>query len=101
MRKEKIRKFTAFLLVSAVWLSALALPAGVFAQTDTQAQNTQTDNKKKKDKKMRKDPNKIRNEKREIKTNTREIQIIIREHYEKLYASNQEPGRNRSIPRNI
>ena len=46
---------------------------------------------------MRKDPNKITNGKREITTNTREIQIIIREHYEKLYASNLEPGRNRSI----
>ena len=46
---------------------------------------------------MRKDPNKITNEKREITTNTTEIQRIIREHYEKLYASNQEPGRNRSI----
>ena len=50
---------------------------------------------------MRKDPNKITNGKREITTNTREIQIIIREHYEKLYASNLEPGRNRSIPGNI
>ena len=49
---------------------------------------------------MRKDPNKITNEKRDI-TNTREIQTIIREHYEKIYASNLEPGRNRSIPRNI
>ena len=49
---------------------------------------------------MRKDPNKITNEKREI-TNTIEIQTFIREHYEKLYASNLEPGRNRSIPRNI
>ena len=54
-----------------------------------------------KDKKMRKDPNKITIEKREITTNTREIQMIIREPYEKLYASNLEPGRNRSIPRNI
>jgi hypothetical protein len=53
MRKEKIRKFTAFLLFSAVWLSATALPASVFAQTDTQAQNTQNDNKKKKDKKQK------------------------------------------------
>ena len=59
---------------------------------------------------MRKDPNKITNEKREITTNTTEIQTIIREHYEKLYAkkkkeklyaSNLEPGRNRSIPGNI
>ena len=50
---------------------------------------------------MRKAPNKIANEKREITTNTREIQTFIREHYEKLYASNLEPGRNRSIPRNI
>ena len=50
---------------------------------------------------MRKDTNKIRNEKREIKTNTREIQKIIREYDEKLYASNLEPGRNRSIPGNI
>ena len=50
---------------------------------------------------MRKDPNKIRNEKREIKTNTREIQKIIREYDEKVYASNLEPGRNRSIPGNI
>ena len=50
---------------------------------------------------MRKDPNKITNGKREITTNTREIQTIIREHYEKLYASNQEPGRNRSITGNI
>ena len=55
----------------------------------------------KKDKKMRKDPNKITNEIREITTNTREIQTFIREHYEKLYASNPEPGRNRSIPGNI
>ena len=39
---------------------------------------------------MRKDPNKITNGKTEITTNTREIQIIIREHYEKLYASNLE-----------
>ena len=50
---------------------------------------------------MRKDPNKITIEKREITTNTREIQMIIREPYEKLYASNLEPGRNRSIPGNI
>ena len=48
-----------------------------------------------------KDPNKISNEKRDITTNTREMQTIIRQHYEKLYASNLEPGRNRSIPRNI
>ena len=46
---------------------------------------------------MRKDPNKITSEKRDITTNTREIETIIREHYEKLYASNIEPGRNRSI----
>ena len=46
---------------------------------------------------MRKDPNKITNGKREITTNTREIETIIREHYEKLYASNIEPVRNRSI----
>ena len=50
---------------------------------------------------MRKYPNKITNEKREITTNTREMQMIIREHYEKLYASNIEPGRNGSIPGNI
>ena len=50
---------------------------------------------------MRKDPNKITNEIREITTNTREIQMFIREHYEILYASNLEPGRNRSIPGNI
>ena len=50
---------------------------------------------------MRKDPNKITNEIREITTKTREIKTFIREHYEKLYASNLEPGRNRSIPRNI
>ena len=50
---------------------------------------------------MRKDPNKITNEKREITTNTREIQMFTREHNEKLYASNLDPGRNRSIPRNI
>ena len=50
---------------------------------------------------MRKDPNKITNEKREITTNTREIQMIIREPYEKFYASNLEPRRNRSIPGNI
>ena len=50
---------------------------------------------------MRNDPNKITNEIRELTTNTREIQTIIREHYEKLYASNLEPGRNRSIPGNI
>ena len=50
---------------------------------------------------MRKDPNKITDEKREITSNTREIQTIIREHYEKLYASNLEPGRNRLIPGNI
>ena len=50
---------------------------------------------------MRKDPNKITNEIREITTKTGEIQTFIREHYEKLYASNLEPGRNRSIPRNI
>ena len=50
---------------------------------------------------MRKDPNKITNEKREITTNTREIETIIREYDEKLYASNLESGRNRSIPRNI
>ena len=49
---------------------------------------------------MRKDPNKITNEKREITTNTREIETI-REYDEKLYASNLEPGRNRSIPGNI
>ena len=54
-----------------------------------------------KDKNMRKDQNIITNEKINITTNTREIQTIIREHYEKLYASNLEPGRNRSIPRNI
>ena len=50
---------------------------------------------------MRKDPNKITNEIREITTKTREIKKFIREHYEKLYASNLEPGRNRSIPGNI
>ena len=50
---------------------------------------------------MRKDPNKITNEIREITTKTREIKTFIREHYEKLYASNLEPGRNRSIPGNI
>ena len=53
-----------------------------------------------KDKNMRKDQYKITNEKRNITTNTREIQTIIRD-YEKVYASNLEPGRNRSIPRNI
>ncbi|HEX8369485.1 MAG TPA: M48 family metallopeptidase [Pyrinomonadaceae bacterium] len=58
MRREKIRKFTAFLLFSAVWLSAVAgLPASVFAQTGTQAQNKQDDSKKKKEKKQ-KDSNK-------------------------------------------
>ena len=55
----------------------------------------------KKDKMMRKDPNKITNEKRDITTNTREIQTIMSEHYEKIYSRNLEPGRNRSIPRNI
>ena len=50
---------------------------------------------------MRKDPNKITNEIREITTKTREIKTFIREYYEKLYASNLEPGRNRSIPGNI
>ena len=50
---------------------------------------------------MRKDPNKITNEKREITTNTREIQTIIREYDEKLHASNLDPGRNRTIPKNI
>ena len=50
---------------------------------------------------MRKDPNKITKEIREITTKTREIKTFIREHYEKLYASNLEPGRNRSIPGNI
>ena len=50
---------------------------------------------------MRKDPNKITNEKREITIKTREIKTFIREHYEKLYVSNLEPGRNRSIPGNI
>jgi hypothetical protein len=52
MRTEKIRKFAAFLLVSAVWLSATALPA--LAQTETQAQTTPQDkDKKKKDKKQK------------------------------------------------
>ena len=50
---------------------------------------------------MRKDPNKITSEKRDITTNTREIQTIIREYDEKLHASNLDPGRNRSIPKNI
>ena len=50
---------------------------------------------------MRKDPIKITNEIREITTKTREIKTFIREHYKKLYASNLEPGRNRSIPGNI
>ena len=50
---------------------------------------------------MRKDRNKITNDRREITTKTREIKTFIREHYEKLYASNLEPGRNRSIPGNI
>ena len=50
---------------------------------------------------MRKDPNKITDEKREITTNTTEIQTIIREYDEKVYASNLEPRRNRSIPGNI
>ena len=50
---------------------------------------------------MRKDPNKITDEKRVITTNTTEIQTIIREYDEKVYASNLEPRRNRSIPRNI
>jgi hypothetical protein len=58
MRREKIRKFTAFLLFSAMWLSAAAaLPASVSAQTGTQAQNKQDDGKKKKEKKQ-KDSNK-------------------------------------------
>ncbi|HEX9961967.1 MAG TPA: M48 family metallopeptidase, partial [Pyrinomonadaceae bacterium] len=52
MRKEQIRKFAAFLLVSAVWLSATALPASVFAQTG--AQNTQEDKSKKKKEKKQK-----------------------------------------------
>jgi hypothetical protein len=56
MRKEKIRKFAAFLLVSAVWLSATALPASVFAQTG--AQNTQEDKSKKKKEKKQKDSDK-------------------------------------------
>ena len=48
MRREKIRKFTAFLLFSAMWLSAAAaLPASVSAQTGTQAQNKQDDGIKK------------------------------------------------------
>ena len=50
---------------------------------------------------MRKDRNKITNDRREITTKTREIKTFIREHYEKLYASNLEPGRNRLIPGNI
>lgn len=56
MRTEKIRQFAAFLLVSAVWLSASALPA--FAQTETQAQNTQEDKSKKKKEKKQKNSGK-------------------------------------------
>jgi hypothetical protein len=56
MRREKIRQFAAFLLVSAVWLSASALPA--FAQTETQAQNTQEDKSKKKKEKKQKNSGK-------------------------------------------
>jgi beta-barrel assembly-enhancing protease len=45
MHKNSIRKFGAFLILSAVWLSSTALPASVFAQTT--AEKKQEDKSKK------------------------------------------------------
>lgn len=53
MRKNSIRKFGSFFLLSAVWLTSTALPASVFAQTTTQTtEKKQEDKDNKKDKKQ-------------------------------------------------
>ena len=49
MRKDSIRQFGSFLLLSAVWVSSTALPASVFAQSAPAA--TKQDDKNKKEKK--------------------------------------------------
>jgi predicted Zn-dependent protease len=81
MRKEKIRKFTAFLLFSAIWLSATALPASVFAQTDAQqqAQNKQQDDNKKKKEKKQKDSNKQNPTAQQQSTNNPKAPLSINE----------------------
>ncbi|MDQ3798918.1 MAG: M48 family metallopeptidase [Acidobacteriota bacterium] len=80
MRKEKIRKFTAFLLFSAIWLSATALPASVFAQTDTQqAQNKQQDDNKKKKEKKQKDSNKQNPTAQQQSTNNPKAPLTVNE----------------------
>lgn len=49
MRKDSIRKIGSYFLLSAMWLSATALPASVFAQTNSAKK--QTDKRKKSTKK--------------------------------------------------
>jgi hypothetical protein len=79
MRREKIRKFAAFLLVSAVWLSATALPASVFAQSETPAQNTQEDKSKKKKEKKQKDSNKQDSTQQQQSTNNPKAPLTTNE----------------------
>lgn len=70
MRKEKIRKFGASLLVSAVWLSATALPASVLAQAETTATTQQQQqNKPEKKEKKSKDSNKQQQEQQQANNN--------------------------------
>jgi hypothetical protein len=78
MRKEKIRKFTAFLLVSAVWFGATALPASVFAQ-QTDAQNTQNDNKKKKEKKQKESNKQASTQQQQQATNNPKSALTVNE----------------------
>ena len=48
MRKNSIRKFGSFLVLSAIWLSSTALPASVFAQTTAEKKQEAKDKKEKK-----------------------------------------------------
>lgn len=57
MRQNSFRKLGSGFLAATVWLSAIALPAGVFAQTTTE--NTQDNSKKDKKDKNKKDQPKV------------------------------------------
>jgi beta-barrel assembly-enhancing protease len=59
MLKDLFRKSSAFLVLSAVWLSATALPASVFAQ-EAKPQAKQTDKKSNKKEKKQKDSDKAK-----------------------------------------
>ncbi|MGI9036392.1 MAG: M48 family metallopeptidase [Pyrinomonadaceae bacterium] len=61
MRGNSFRKFGSGFLASAVWFGAVALPVGIFAQTTTDAGNTQDNTKKDK---------KDKNKKEQAKTET-------------------------------